>query len=489
MELREITNEDVRSGKVDQKAAIQAHNEQMAENRKVIELDAWRNDLEITVSTGNIKENSSINAYLLACHTPAELQNKIKLNTFANTIEISDDLSLYGSKIKKGQWSDKSNSILRIYLGKIWHKTFKKENLADAITKIALDHSYNPVKDYIEQEPWDGIKRAETLFIDYLGAKDTAYNRATTKITLTGGIARIYQPGIKFDTMLVLTGKQGIGKSTLLSSLANNGAWFTDHLSGMGKDKDDYVNIQGQWIVEAGELSAMSKTSIEDTKRFLSARNDKYREPYATIATEHPRQCIVFGTTNSQAFLNDLTGARRFLPVSCGINEPTKNVFKADPHDLQQVWAEAKTWYEAKEPLYLSPEMEQIANVQRENAKSDDPQADLIESFLNMKVPITWDGLSDDVKRAYFKEYLDGAISEWTKKKIETAETRLNDRTCVLEVLRVVFKSRAEEIPRGRQNGLTSKVRFVLDNMDGWKPDGNYKYRGNRRNGIKRVTQ
>src|SRR5699024_6198710 len=110
-------------------------------------------------------------------------------------------------------------------------------------------------------------------------------------------------PGIKFDTMLVLTGKQGIGKSTLLSSLANNGAWFTDHLSGMGKDKDDYVNIQGQWIVEAGELSAMSKTSIEDTKRFLSARNDKYREPYATIATERPRQCIVFGTTNSQAFL------------------------------------------------------------------------------------------------------------------------------------------------------------------------------------------
>lgn len=485
MELKE----KVKQGTTDPEAAMKAYNKQMKENSKVIDLETWKDDLEVTLSNGNIKTSSSINAYLLACHTAANLQDKIKLNVFSNVIEINQDVSLYGSKIKKGQWKPEYDSSLRIYIGKVWHKTFGKDNLKDAVTKIALDNSYNPVKDYIEREPWDGVKRAESLFIDYLGAEDTAYNRAATRMTLTGGVARIYQPGVKFDTMLILTGEQGLGKSTLLSNLANNGEWFTDNLKGMGKDKDDYVQIQGQWIIEAGELSAMSKSSIEDTKRFLSARNDKYRDPYAVYATEHPRQCIMFGTTNAKKFLNDMTGERRFLPISCGVNEPTKDAFNTDPREMQQIWAEVKTWYDADEKIYLDPEMEEIANVQRDDAKNDDPQLDLIDSYLNMEVPITWDGLSDYLKRRYFEEYLDGTISSDTKKLIGTAETRLNDRTCVLEVLRVAFRYKAEELPRGAQKGLASKVRFALDNADGWKEDHNYKYRGKRRSSIKRITQ
>ena len=140
----------------------------------------------------------------------------------------------------------------------------------------------------------------DTLLIDYLGADDNAYTRAVTRKTLCAAVCRVQKPGCKFDSMLVLNGPQGIGKSTLISRLA--GEWFSDSLSlNDTKDKTAAEKLQGYWILEIGELAGLRKTEVETLRSFLSRQNDIYRAAFGKRATPHPRQCIFFGTTNAES--------------------------------------------------------------------------------------------------------------------------------------------------------------------------------------------
>ena len=217
---------------------------------------------------------------------------------------------------------------------------------------VAAERAYHPVKEYLDSLPkWDGISRVDNLLIDYFGATDNSYTKAVIRKTMVAAVARIYRPGTKFDSVLILNGPQGIGKSTFFAKLA--GDWFSDSLTITDmKDKSGAEKLQGYWLLELGELAGMRKTDVEIVKSFISRADDKYRASYGVNVESHPRQCVIVGSTNAESgFLRDITGNRRFWPVRISGNGK-KKAWQMTKEEVQQIWAETLVLYEKGEKLY-----------------------------------------------------------------------------------------------------------------------------------------
>ena len=222
---------------------------------------------------------------------------------------------------------------------------------AEAITTVAQENPFHPVRDYLKSCVWDGKERVSSLLSVYFGAEDNNYTRAVGRCWLISGVARAICPGIQADHLLLLLGVQGSGKSSGLRALFGT-EFFSDRLSPLGS-KDSYVELQGVWCVELSELSAMRRSEIEATKSFLTARVDHVRLPYARRAQALPRQCVFCGTSNDQSPFSDPTGSRRFWPVRTG-----KIDIPALIRDRDQLWAEAVALFEAGEKWWFeSPEL------------------------------------------------------------------------------------------------------------------------------------
>ena len=168
------------------------------------------------------------------------------------------------------------------------------------MTEVISRNRFHPVRDYLKGLTWDGTPRAETLYIDYLGAEDSAYTRMVTKQHLKAAVARVMQPGVKFDPCLVLSGPQGIGKPTILAKLGRQ--WFNDSIVSL-QGKDPMEQLQGSWIIELSEMQATNKSENDQIKAFISRQVDKFRAPYGRRTEEFPRQCVFAATTNDYVFL------------------------------------------------------------------------------------------------------------------------------------------------------------------------------------------
>ena len=153
-------------------------------------------------------------------------------------------------------WRDADDAQLISYVDS-HYGTFSSTNYNVAVAKVTDDRSYHPIREYLQSlPPWDGVTRVDTLLVDYLGATDNDYTRAVTRKTLCAAVARVYNPGVKFDYILVLNGAQGVGKSTLIAKLG--GEWYSDSLSITDmNDKTAAEKLQGYWILEIGELAGM----------------------------------------------------------------------------------------------------------------------------------------------------------------------------------------------------------------------------------------
>ncbi len=289
-------------------------------------------------------------------------------------------------------WRDADDAQLISYIDK-HYGAFSARNYEVAVAKVTDDRSYHPIREYIDSLPeWDEVQRVDTLLIDYLGADDNEYVRAVTRKTLCAAIARVLNPGCKFDSMLVLNGPQGVGKSTLISKLA--GEWFSDSLNlSDTKDKTAAEKLQGYWILEIGELAGLRKAEVETLRSFISRQNDIYRASFGKRTTPHLRQCVFFGTTNAESgYLRDTTGNRRFWPVKTP-GGTTKHSWQLSAYEIQQIWAETLVYVKKGEKLYLDKTVEQLAKAEQREALESDEREGLVREYIDILLPEDWDSL------------------------------------------------------------------------------------------------
>ena len=300
-------------------------------------------------------------------------------------------------------WRDADDAQLITYIDS-HYGTFSERNYKIAVTKVADDRSYHPIREFFDALPeWDGIDRVDTLLIDYLGADDNKYVRAVTRKALCGAVCRVLRPGCKFDTMLVLNGPQGVGKSTLIAKLG--GEWFSDSLSlSDTKDKTAAEKLQGYWILEIGELAGLRKAEVETLRSFLSRQNDIYRAAFGRRATPHPRQCIFVGTTNAESgYLRDTTGNRRFWPVKTPGNGE-KHSWELDENEIQQIWAEVLHMVNSGEKLYLTEAENSLAKDEQRAAMESDEREGLVREYLDTLLPTNWNDMDVYSRRNYMHE-------------------------------------------------------------------------------------
>lgn len=395
---------------------IRTRDEEVAEDfaEPVDEADpeAWKNKL---IRDSNLRPTTAVTNAELIIENQKELQS-IRLNEMAGRIE-AEGLPWADGKV---QWSDTQDALLIGWIARKLNVEFPPIKIRQAMAAVSYRRRYHPVKAYLDGLPaWDGVERVDRLLIDYLRADDTQYVREAMRKVLVAAVARIYEPGCKFDQMLVLVGPQGAGKSSLFTSLA--GEWFSDSLKMdmMNRIKDAGEQVQGKWIVEIGEMSGMKKADVESVKSFVSRRSDDFRGAYGHYAEDRPRQCVIVGSTNSEdGFLRDVTGNRRFWPVNVRKGPDVKTV-NMPRSVIDQIWAETKILYETGESLLLSPEAEAMAEVAQREAMEQDDRQGIVEEYLDRLLPEGWDELTYEQRMIFLDSEEEGTMVRQTVSNIE----------------------------------------------------------------------
>ena len=361
------------------------------------EYDAeWITELE---SNKHGKYEETIDNMLIIMRKDPNIKNMVARNLFSNRNEVTRKTPW----TREGDfWTDADDAGLRHYIEKVYGLQ-GRQKLLDAYTIVAEEHAYHPVKNYLNSLEWDGVSRLENVFIDYLGSSDTEYTRTITRKTLVAAVSRIFKPGCKFDQMLTIVGKQGIGKSYIIKKLA--GQWFSDSLPDI-KGKDAFEALDGVWIMEMGELAALRKSEREAIKSYISKQEDTYRRAYARNTTVNKRQCIFIGTTNDEEFLNDPTGGRRFWVIDSDASKRVKTVWDDLPkEEVDQIWAEAVNFFRKGENIMELPkEVDMEASRMQAEHSQENSYVGLIQEFLKKPIPATgWDDLTLFEKRQWIQ--------------------------------------------------------------------------------------
>lgn len=403
---------------------------------------------ELTISKAGNFEKTSNNILTILRNDPL-LKGRFAYNEFAGRGMVLGPLPWNG-KDERRTHTDEDDAGLRWYLETMYGIT-GKEKVYDALSLVAKERAFNEVRDYLKDLTWDGVRRVDTLFSDYLGAEDTPYNRAIARKSLTAAVARVMDPGVKYDYMPILSGPQGIGKSTLFRLLGKG--WYSDSLSSF-EGKEAAELLQGVWINEVGELNGLNKAETNAVKQFLSKTEDIYREAYGRRTRRFPRRCVFFGTTNEAEFLKDPTGNRRFWPVDVGLRTPAKNVFAGLADEVDQIWAECVLYWRMGESLYLPGKLEEAAREAQEGHRETNAKEGLVLDFLEKPLPEDWQGRDLFQRRVY-----------WSSEFERTPGSVPRDRACAAEIwceclgsdLKHMKKSDAKEI-----NG-------ILERLPGWE--------------------
>jgi putative DNA primase/helicase len=280
-----------------------------------------------------------------------------------------------------GRWSDADNVALSDYLQREGLDV-NPDIVSYGVLTAAMRNRIHPVQDYLRGLEWDGEERLSSWLTTYLGVESTPYSKAVGTRFLIAAVARVMNPGCKADTMLVLEGRQGIGKSSAVKTLFGE-HWFADSLPQLSS-KEAAMQIQGKWVVEVAELEAFRRSEITDIKAFLSRSSDRFRAPYARFPQDSPRQCVFVGTTNSDDYLKDASGNRRFWPVRCdNIDLPRLAT------DREQIWAEALELFVWGMPWHLTPDEEVYARAEQSARLAEDVWAPQIDAYVWSRQRVT----------------------------------------------------------------------------------------------------
>jgi Virulence-associated protein E/CHC2 zinc finger len=275
-----------------------------------------------------------------------------------------------------GEFSDHACLILRRLIFETWKFDPGRNHTFDACVQLCLQHSFDPIVDYLDALQWDGIKRIDTWMCDYLGADNTELNRTISRLTLLAMVRRPRKPGCKFDQIIVLEGHEGKLKSTALTILAGAEENFSDQTILGLSDQQQQERLRGKWVFEIGDLSGIRKAEVESVKAFASRTHDRARPAYGRQLIELPRRCVIFGTTNDSTYLKSRTGNRRFWPVKTGTID-----IESLRRDRDQLLAEACTVEAAGGSLTLPVTLWGNAKAVQDERLEHDPWIDKLESL------------------------------------------------------------------------------------------------------------
>lgn len=415
----------------------------------------WQSVLELD-RQGKVKDTLSNIAAII------RYDDKLKpivFNQLKNMVDVIGELPWV--QVKTG-WGDADLACAKLYFERvygIWSPAKFKDAL---LAVVSSERLYHPVKEYLSALTWDGKERLDTLLVDYMGADDTPYVRAVTRKTLVAAVARIHEPGVKFDSVLVLNGPQGCGKSTFFSKLGRE--WYSDSLtiSDMKDGKTAAEKLQGYWLLELGELAGIKKVDVETVKSFVTRNDDKFRQSYGTIVENHPRGCVIVGSTNSEGgFLRDVTGNRRFWPVHV-TGKGKYRGWDLTSETVDQVWAEAIERYHAREELFLKGDEAQEAYLAQREAMETDDREGLVADYLERLLPANWDSMDLYQRRSF----LGGG--EFGNGEMTGAVVR--EKFCLMEAWCECFGKERQNFKKTDSYELES----IVQKIGGWKRyDGN----------------
>lgn len=334
----------------------------------------WQDKIERTSPENGFRPKNTLKNVILILKGEGG-DDVFKRDEFANA-DLYGRSAPWGSK-KGAEVSDLDTVRIKTWLADHYRFEPSDDRINQAIASVADENRYHPVRDYLDRLAWDGVARLDSWLRDYLEAKaPEPYLSAISVKILVAMVKRIYEPGCKFDQIMILEGVQGVGKSTAIRKLAGD-QWFSDATINVA-DKDSVMTMRSIWVMEQGELSGMSKADVGQYKEFIARTTDRIRVPYGRRTENFPRQCIFIGTTNSKEYLKDLTGNRRFWPVSVG-----KCDFEAIERDRDQLLAEAKVAYELGESLYLEDkEANDVAILEQAARTVHDTWEDMILDWI-----------------------------------------------------------------------------------------------------------
>ena len=401
--------------------------------------DEWLKKLQMD---GKGKLATTAENFRLIIENDPRLRGKLALNLFdCREVALGN---LPWRKVTRDTMAltDKDDSGLRTYIEKVYGIA-NVGKAQDALNMVLLRSGFHPVRDYLDKcmAAWDGLSRVDTMLVDYLGAEPSDYTKAVTRCMMVAAVKRIYQPGCKFDNVLVLQGPEGVGKSTLARKLGYK--WFTDNFNTV-VGKEAYEQLQGSWIVEMGEMAGLKKAEVEHVKQFVSKQEDKHRMAYGKRVESFPRQCVFIGTTNDSEPLREGNGNRRFWVVPVGMVPTLLNVW-ADLTEaaVVQLWGEAVILYKAGEPVHLSADMEQQAREVQEQHTEMDERVGLVQKYLETLLPASW----GDMDLGERKQYLRAQNSSEDADMVAVG-TETRTRVCAAEVWCEVLECKMSDISK-----------------------------------------
>lgn len=402
--------------------------------------------LQSDPNTGAIMK--TLNNIVLILENDPNLKGKIAVDEFANRGVALGPLPWDRENIKKW-WSDVDDANYYNYMETFYGIT-GRDKLDNGLMIVSDKNRINEVGAYLQSLKWDGVARLDSLLMDYLGAEDSPYVRAVTRKTAVAAVARAITGKAKFDNMLILIGGQGIGKSTLVGTLGKD--WFSDSLTTFS-GKEAAEMIQGTWINEIGELTALNRQETNAVKQFLSKQDDIYRAAYGRRTQKYSRRCIFIGTSNEYEVLRDSTGDRRFWPVDLEKQRPIKNVWEDLPGEVDQIWAEAYARWQFGEALYLPSDIEDMARKHQKSHKIHSALEGRIEVFLSRKIPSDWYDMTLAQKRAFLANPTDdGDLME-------------RNKICAIEIWTEMLKGEEKYYKRGN----AVEINNALANIEGWE--------------------
>lgn len=419
----------------------------------------------------------------------SKLKGAIQYNSFTYEIDVTKPLKLNG-RILDGVIDDLIIREIRVYIATKYKIDYKKTDIADMLEVVAGEHSYNPLKDYLEsceseykelvnqRDPFDILRH-------YLNIKDDEYNRIIIDLFFRGAIAKVFNPSIKFDFVLDLTGRQGVGKSQFFEGLFTHKYFTTVETF---TDKDDKARMVRNWCVFDDEMVGSKKTSFSELKKFITETKLEFRPPYASSDRRLPKSFIIVRATNDHDYLNDLTGERRFLVAEVHKDTAYKGR-KWTEKDRRTFWGAMVVAWKSNQSLTLTDEQEKLVNEVRSRYKFVDEIDEDVDRYLNTPYPknMYQFPITDSTRHYYIHDMINYGYhvgSNGTEIPLDTdkyGELVERDKVAVNLFFSEVYLDR---IPNTKEK---NKVKKIMQNKEGWEPRKSLRFGKTIKRGFSKI--